>query len=165
MVLKFKNINYSNWSKSWKSSKQPKKQRKYLINAPIHIRRKIMCSILSKKIREMAKIKSVPIRVGDYVKILRGKFKNLEGFVVKVDTKRYRLFIDKAKYINKAGKEIYYPIHYSKVEILKLNLSDRKRIEILNRKIKDSKVVEDIIKNFSVSEEDIKKAKEIGKNI
>ncbi|MEM4460687.1 MAG: 50S ribosomal protein L24 [Nanopusillaceae archaeon] len=165
MVLKFKDINYSDWSKSWKSSKQPRKQRKYLLNAPLHIRRKIMCSTLSEKIRKIVGIKSFPIRVGDYVKILRGKFRDLEGFVIKIDAKRYRVFIDKAKYLNKAGKEVYYPIHHSKIEILKLNLLDKKRIEILNRKVRDSKIVEEVVKNFSVSEEDIKKAKELGKNI
>ncbi|MEM1684241.1 MAG: 50S ribosomal protein L24 [Nanopusillaceae archaeon] len=165
MVLKFKDINYSDWSKSWKSSKQPRKQRKYLLNAPLHIRRKIMCSTLSEKIRKIVGIKSFPIRVGDYVKILRGKFRDLEGFVIKTDAKRYRVFIDKAKHLNKAGKEVYYPIHHSKIEILKLNLLDKKRIEILNRKVRDSKIVEEVVKNFSVSEEDIKKAKELGKNI
>jgi len=34
MVLKIKNIDYKDWSSSWKSSESSRKQRKYIINAP-----------------------------------------------------------------------------------------------------------------------------------
>ncbi|RDD52217.1 50S ribosomal protein L24 [Nanoarchaeota archaeon NZ13-N] len=165
MVLEFKNIKYDNWYKGWKKSKQPRKQRKYLINAPIHIRRKIMCSTLSEEIRKILRIKSFPIRVGDYVRILRGKFRGTEGLVVKVDAKRYRVFVENAKYNSKTGKEIYYPIHHSKLMILKLNLTDKLRIEALIRKVKDRERVDEIIKKFSVGQEDVKKAIDIGRNI
>jgi len=165
MVLKFKNIDYSDWSKSWKRSKQPRKQRKYLINAPVHIRRKIMASMLSKEIRELIKVRSLPIRVGDYVKILKGRFKGVEGLVIKVDSKRYRIFVENAKYTTKTGKEVYYPIHHSKVMIMKLNLTDKKRIEILIRKAKNKEKVEEVIKKFSVSSDDVKRAIELGRNI
>ena len=165
MVLKFKNIDYSNWSKSWRRSKQPRKQRKYLLNAPIHIRRKIMSVMLNKEIRELIKVRNIPIRVGDYVKILRGRFRGVEGLVIKVDAKRYRIFVENAKYTTKTGKEVYYPIHYSKVMILKLNLSDKKRIEILMRRAKNKDKVEEVIKRYSVSPDDVKKAIELGRNI
>jgi len=165
MVLKFKNIDYSNWSKSWRRSKQPRKQKKYLLNAPIHIRRKIMSVMLNKEIRELIKVRNIPIRVGDYVKILRGRFRGVEGLVIKVDAKRYRIFVENAKYTTKTGKEVYYPIHYSKVMILKLNLSDKKRIEILMRRAKNKDKVEEVIKRYSVSPDDVKKAIELGRNI
>ncbi|MCW1309534.1 MAG: 60S ribosomal protein L26, partial [Candidatus Nanoarchaeia archaeon] len=35
------------WSKKWKSSKKPSKQRKYRYNAPLHIRRKFLSVNLS----------------------------------------------------------------------------------------------------------------------
>jgi len=165
MVLKFKDIDYSDWSKNWRRSKQPRKQRKYLLNAPIHIRRKIMSVMLNKEIKELIGVRNIPIRVGDYVKILRGRFRGVEGLVIKVDAKRYRIFVENAKYTTKTGKEVYYPIHYSKVMIMKLNLSDKKRIEILMRRAKNKEKVEEVIKRYSVSSDDVKKAIELGRNI
>jgi large subunit ribosomal protein L24 len=40
------------FSTKWKASKQPKKQRKYLAKAPIHIKRKQLSANLSKEIRK-----------------------------------------------------------------------------------------------------------------
>jgi len=165
MVLSFKDIDYSDWSKTWKRSKQPRKQRKYVLNASLHVRRKIMAAMLNEEIRNLIKVRSIPIRVGDYVKILRGKFRGTEGFVIKVDAKRYRIFVENAKYATKTGKEVYYPIHYSKVMIMKLNLNDKKRIEILMRKAKIKEGVEEVVKRFSVSSDDVKKAVELGRTI
>jgi len=165
MVLSFKDIDYSDWSKVWRRSKQPRKQRKYLLNAPTHVRRKIMAAMLNEEIRNLIKVRSIPIRVGDYVKILRGKFRGMEGLVIKIDAKRYRIFVENAKYTTKTGKEVYYPIHHSKVMIMKLNLNDKKRIEILMRKAKDKEKVEEVVKRFSVSSDDVKKAVELGRTI
>lgn len=165
MVLKFRNIDTSDWSPTWKSSEQPRKQRKYLINAPIHIRRKIMVSPLSKELKKLLKIRAIPIVIGDYVKVLRGKFRNSEGYIVYVDAKRYRVYVDSAKFTNKKGKEVYYPIHYSKVEILKLNLTDKKRIETIKRRVKDESLIEKLLKDYSVKEEDVNKAKQIYSSI
>ncbi|MGC9079300.1 MAG: 50S ribosomal protein L24 [Nanopusillaceae archaeon] len=165
MVLNIKNIDYNDWSSSWKRSKQPRKQRKYIINAPLHIRGKLMSSMLSKDIKNLIKINSLPLRVGDYVKILRGKFKNVEGFVVYVDRKKYKVYIDNAKYVNKAGKEVYRPIHASKLLILRLNLKDKERIEMIKRKMKSKNVPEEkineLINNFSVKDEELAKVMEI----
>ena len=40
------------FSKSWKSSRQPRKQRKYVFNAPLHIRHKLVSANLSKELRK-----------------------------------------------------------------------------------------------------------------
>ncbi len=169
MVLKFRNIDYSNWSKTWSRSVQPRKQRKFIINAPLHIRRKLISSMLSKYIKNLVGINSLPVRVGDYVRILRGKYRNVEGFVIFVDTKRYRIFVDNAKEKNKKGKEVYYPIHPSKLLILKLNLQDKYRLEIIKRKMISKNIPEDrineLINNYSVSKEDVEKAIENNKKL
>ena len=167
MVLKFVDINYKDWSPSWKRSKKPKKQRKYIINAPLHVRGKIISSMLSKDIKNLIHVNSLPLRVGDYVKVLRGKYRNVEGFVVYIDRKRYKVYIDSVKFTNKSGKEVYRPIHYSKLMILRLNLKDKKRIEVIKRKMKSKNVPEekinDLINNFSVKDEELAKVMEINK--
>ena len=70
-------------------SKKPRKQRKFLKLAPLHIRRKMIAAHLSKELREKYKRRSIPVRKGDEVKIMRGEFKGMIGKIVKVDTKKY----------------------------------------------------------------------------
>ena len=63
----------TDWNKNWKSSKQPRKQRKYRHNAPLHIRNKMMAAPLSKELKTKYKKRNITVRVGDKVKILKGK--------------------------------------------------------------------------------------------
>ncbi|BBL45804.1 50S ribosomal protein L24 [Nanobdella aerobiophila] len=167
MVLRYSSIDYSNWSKSWKSSIKPKKQRKYLINAPLHIRGKIISSMLSKDIKNIIGVNSLSLRVGDYVKILRGKYRKVEGFVFYIDRKRYKVYIDNAKFSTKKGQERYRPIHYSKLLILRLNLKDKERLEAIKRKMRSKNIPEDkinsLIDNYSVKDEELSKVLELNK--
>ncbi|MGB9674884.1 MAG: 60S ribosomal protein L26, partial [Nanopusillaceae archaeon] len=77
----------------------------------------------------------------------------------------YKVYIDNAKYVNKAGKEVYRPIHASKLLILRLNLKDKERIEMIKRKMKSKNVPEEkineLINNFSVKDEELAKVMEI----
>ncbi len=117
------------WSRSWKSSKQPRKQRKYIYNAPLHIKRKMLKAMLSKELKEKYKRNAVVIRSGDKVKIMRGDFKGQVGKVIKVNTKRMRVYVDVAKRKNSKGEEVHIPLHPSNLMILELNLDDPKRFK------------------------------------
>lgn len=136
------------WSKSWVRSKQPRKQRKYIYNAPLHIRRKMMVAPLSKELREKYKIRNIPIRKGDVVKIVRGKFYDVKGKVVEVDYKRYRIFVEGAEIVKKDGTRVKYPIHPSKVEILEMDLSDDWRRKIIERKLRIKGIPEEEIQRI-----------------
>jgi len=166
-----KNIDYEDWSASWKSSRSSRKQRKYIINAPLHIRGKLISSMLSKDIKNLININSLPLRVGDYVKVLRGKYRNTEGFVIYIDRKRYKVYVDNVKFTNKANREVYRPLHSSKLLILRLNLKDKKRIEIIKRKMRTKNIEENkieelinqLINNFSLKEDELAKVMEMNK--
>ncbi|HIP66568.1 MAG TPA: 50S ribosomal protein L24 [Candidatus Nanopusillus sp.] len=148
MVLIFRNVNHEDWSSTWKRSKQPRKQRKYVINAPKHVRRRLIVSPISKELRELLGIRNLSVAIGDYVKIERGKFRGKEGHVTYIDTKHYRVYIDIAYIEKKNGEKSYYPIHASKLTILKLNLTDKNRLKIIRRKnpnISD-KQIEELLK-------------------
>ena len=95
-----------------------------------------MVSPLSKELREQWGVRNIPIRTGDKVKIMRGKYRGLIGKVVEVDYKRYRIFVEGATIKKKDGSEVYYPIHPSKVMIVELNLEDPLRKKILERRSK-----------------------------
>ena len=60
-------------------SKKPSKQRKRFFNAPLHKRGKIMSVNLSPELRNKYGKRSIPIRVGDKVRIMRGDNRGIEG--------------------------------------------------------------------------------------
>jgi len=115
-------------------TRDPSKQRKLLFNAPHHVRGKIMSVHLSKDLRESYGFRSLPIRSGDTVRVLRGDYKGYEGRVTRVDRDKYRIFVDGITREKADGTTTPIPIHYSKVEIVRLNLDDNWRKKILERK-------------------------------
>jgi len=115
-------------------TKKPSKQRKLLYNAPYHVRGKIMAAPLSEELRKEYGCRSLPIRSGDTVRILRGDYKDYEGRVTRVDRKKYRVYVDGVTKEKADGTTVPVPIHHSKVEIIKLNMDDKWRKRILERK-------------------------------
>ena len=121
------------FSTEWNSSKKPRKQRKYRANAPLHIKRKFLNSHLSSVLIKKYGKRAMALVVGDKVAISRGQFKKREGKIEKVDiraTKVYVTGIDRAK---RDGGKSLYPLHPSNLIITELNLSDKKRKEVLER--------------------------------
>ncbi|HDH06875.1 MAG TPA: 50S ribosomal protein L24 [Thermoproteales archaeon] len=121
----------------WKTkSKKPKKQRKALFRAPLHKRRKIMSAPLAPELRAKYGRRSFPIRKGDTVLIMRGDYAGYEGKVIKVDLKKYRIHVEGVTRRKTDGTIVYVPIHPSKVMITRLDLSDSRRREALERKLR-----------------------------
>jgi large subunit ribosomal protein L24 len=116
------------------TSSKPSVQRKALYNMPLHLRHKLFNAKLSKELVEKYGIKRLPVRVGDVVRIMRGDFAGHEGKVVNVDLKRVRIFVEGVQIKRSDGTPIYYPIHPSKVMIVKLDLSDKYRLKIIERR-------------------------------
>jgi large subunit ribosomal protein L24 len=71
---------------------------------------------------------------------MRGDKKGVEGKVSKVDRKKYRIFVEGVTREKVDGTAIPVPIHPSKVMIINLNLDDKWRRKILERKSKKAKV-------------------------
>ncbi len=122
------------FKKSWKSSKKVRNQRKYRTNAPLHIKRKLMSSHLSKELKEKYHKRSAQIKKGDKIKIMRGTFKGKTGTIEKVETKRGKIFITGIEIIKKDGTKRLAPIASSNLLILSLDLEDKKRIKSMERK-------------------------------
>lgn len=115
-------------------SEKPRKQRKFLYEAELHLRRKMLAAHLSKELKEQLKKRSVMLRTGDEVKVMRGKFRGKIGKVVRVDYKKYRIYIEGCTVKNAKGEEKLVAIHPSKVMIVRLNLEDKWRKEALGIK-------------------------------
>ena len=115
-------------------SKHPRKQRKFLYNAPLHVRHRLMSAILSEELRERYGIRSLPVKSGDTVEIMRGDFREHEGKVEKVDLKNYRLMVEGVLVQKPDGNKVYHSIHPSNVMIVELDLEDEERNELIERK-------------------------------
>jgi large subunit ribosomal protein L24 len=136
------------FSIAWKASKQPRKQRKYRINSPTHIKRKLMCTNLTKELRKKYNRRNFSLKKGDIIRIMRGKFKNKTGKVELVDLKKLRVTVDGIYNTKKDGTKISVHFDPSNLQIKELNLEDKKRRDVLevknqNKEIQKKKDIEE----------------------
>jgi large subunit ribosomal protein L24 len=78
--------------------------------------------------------KTLPVRKGDTVRIVRGDHSGFEGKVNRVDLKRYRIFLEGLTREKVDGTNIFVSVHPSKVIIKNLKLDDKWRKAILENK-------------------------------
>ena len=79
-------------------------------------------------------VKTFPVRSGDTVRVMRGDHKGSEGKVTRIDKKKYRIYVEGLTRQKVDGTQIFVPIHPSKVMVTQLNLDDKWRKKILERK-------------------------------
>ncbi len=122
------------FSTSWVSSKQPRKQHKYLHNAPLHIKHTFLNAHLSKDLRKKYGKRNLPLRKGDEVLIVRGAFRKKKAKVNSVDHKRLRVALEGIQRTKKDGTKVNAYVHPSALIIISLDLADKERMAALNRK-------------------------------
>lgn len=115
-------------------SKKPSKQRKELYQAPLHRKRKFLSAHLSKELRKQWNKRSLPVRSGDEVKVMRGKYKGTTGKISKTDLKKSRVYLESVKRKKVSGEEVFVPIHASNLLIINPNMDDPKRKRVVDRK-------------------------------
>jgi len=121
------------FSSKWKASRQPRKQRKYRANAPLHLKKKIMSANLSKELRKKYGKRNIPLRKGDVVRIMRGKFKKKTGKITAVYTKKTKVEVEGIQIKKQDSSKANVKFNPSFLQITELNLEDRKRNESLAR--------------------------------
>jgi large subunit ribosomal protein L24 len=129
------------FNKSWNKSKNPGKKRKYVANAPLHLKRNLLSVNLSKELRKKYATRNVPIRKGDTVEIMKGKFKKKKGKITQVFLKRAKVTIEKIQVTKQDGSKADVKLRPSNLRIVELNLDDRKR-KIGNKKKELTKKIE-----------------------
>lgn len=126
---------YSNIDKMKQpTSSQARKQRKWRANAPLHKRRKMVCSPLSMELKKKYNRNAVAVRKGDTVRVTRGSERGHKGEVMDVDLSKYRIYINGMISKKTDGKEVERPIDASNVVIVELYDEDRKRMDALMNK-------------------------------
>jgi len=91
-------------------SHQPRKKRKALYEAGLGEGRKLIRAHLSKELREKSGRRSMAVRKGDKVKILKGKFAGISGKVTKVDLSDGEIEVEGAVTKKQGGKESFVRI-------------------------------------------------------
>jgi|SRR3989338_46583 len=124
----------SKFSTKWLSSKQPRKQRKFLANAPLHIKHKFLSVHLSKELRKKYGKRNLPLRKGDEVLVMRGSSKNKKAKVASIILKKSLATLEGIQRAKKDGTKVNIYFHPSKLQIISLNLEDKERIAISERK-------------------------------
>ena len=117
------------FSKAWVKSKQPRKQRKYRYNAPLHIKGKILNVNLAKDLRKKHGTRTVRVRKGDTVKVMRGTYRGKSSKVENVSAKQTKVYLQEIQIARKDGSKAYYPFEPSNLQITQLNLDDKKRLD------------------------------------
>lgn len=121
------------FSKSWIASSQVRKQRKFRANAPLGLKRQMLVSNLSKELRKKYARRSVAVRKGDKVIIMRGKYKKKSGKIEGINMRKMKVIIESMQMNKKDGTKTNVLFDPSKLQIIELNLEDKRRIEAIKR--------------------------------
>jgi|Deesub1362B_J571_1020462.scaffolds.fasta_scaffold00292_28 large subunit ribosomal protein L24 len=111
-------------------SVSPKKQRRWRFKTSnLHERHRLLKATLSKDLRKKYGKRSLRIRKGDKVRIMRGNFTGHEGKVTDVDMKNLVIKVDGANVKKVDGTEVAVIIQPSNVMIIDIKVDDvRKKI-------------------------------------
>jgi len=124
------------WSKDWISSKKPNKQRKYRYNAPLHIKQSFMSVHLSPELRKKYTMRSINLRKGDKVKVLRGQYSKKEGKVSRISLIYGKVFVEGVETIKRDGSKSQYALQPSNLMITELIIDDKRRKNKLGKEEK-----------------------------
>ncbi len=114
-------------------SKRPGKQRKGALESPMHRKQKMLSAVLEKSLREDLNIRSMQIRSGDKVKVMRGDERGKEDKVRKVDLKKRKVTLEDLKVEKVDGTEVRPYVDPSNLMILEPDMSDERRSKIVER--------------------------------
>jgi large subunit ribosomal protein L24 len=128
------------FSTSWESSCQPRKQRKFRANAPFHIKHKFLSANLAKSLREKYGKRNIAVRKGDEVLVMRGSFAGKKAKIAAVNLRRVKVALEGMQRTKKDGSKVNVFFAPSKLQIQSLALEDKERIAALSRKGAGAKV-------------------------
>jgi large subunit ribosomal protein L24 len=96
--------------------------------------RKNVRAPLSKELREKYGTRTVRVRKGDTIKVVRGDYKNVEGKVERVDPKNGFIYVENVTAEKVDGSKYLSPLKPSKILIQSLNLDDKLRRKFIEQR-------------------------------
>jgi large subunit ribosomal protein L24 len=116
------------------SSMSPRKQRRRVQNATNHERKNMLKCRLDEFLQEEYGLRSLVVKKGDLVRIMRGQFRDTEGKVTEVSYKKGVVYLDNATITKSDGKEANVSIHPSNLLLVKLELNDERK-SLIEKKV------------------------------
>jgi large subunit ribosomal protein L24 len=105
----------------------------------MHERKNLLKCRLDEFLQEEHGLRSLVIKKGDLVRIMRGQFRDTESKVTSVSYKKGVVYLDNTTITKADGKETAVPIHPSNLMLVKLEM-DEERQTIIESKV--MKIVE-----------------------
>lgn len=90
---------------------------------------------LSKELREKYGTRTIRVRKGDTIKVVRGDYKNVEGKVERVDPKNGFIYVENVTGEKVDGSKYLVPLKSSKIIVQNLNLEDKLRRNIIEQRM------------------------------
>ncbi len=100
---------------------------------PLHRMQKKVKSTLKPSLRKKQSKRSMQVKKGDKVKVMRGKYRGKTGKVKKVSLKKPTIAIEDLEIEKASGEKADANIHPSNLQIIKIDLEDPKRKEITEK--------------------------------
>jgi len=126
------------------TSSKPKKQRKWHYSKPLHLIQKEFSVHLSKDLRKSVGKRSLEVRKGDTVKVLRGseKYVGKQGKITSVLRQKRQVLIEGIIRKRTDGTEIPIPFRSSNLMLVTMEEKDDRRVK--GKKVKkEEKVTKD----------------------
>ena len=142
-------------------SKQPRKQRRARRNAPLHRRHREMAAPLDRGLRKRQEERgyiyprSIPVRTGDRVLIVRGEGRGKQGHrISQIDRRARKVYVDGFTYHKSDGTELQRPIDPSNLVVINPDWSDVRRRRILDRVNEGVEWTEETVAALEAAEDD-----------
>ncbi|MBT4870623.1 MAG: 50S ribosomal protein L24 [Candidatus Diapherotrites archaeon] len=116
-----------------KSSKPRVSRREYL-QMDMHIRSKTITGHLNKKLQKELGTRSVSLRKGDIVEIVRGNFKGKEGKIINIQRGIGKIHVEKIIRKKSDGTEYEVAIDPSNIIVVGIEKGDKKRFKTKKKK-------------------------------
>ena len=85
-----------------------------------------MAAHLSKELMKKYKRRSLTLRKGYRVKIMRGQYKKQTGKIVDLDLKKTKVQVEGIQQVKRDGAKSFYPLHPSNLQIIEMTVDDKK---------------------------------------
>jgi len=118
------------------SSRSPRKQRRRIRNAVHHERKNMLKCRLDEFLQEEYGLRSLVVKKGDLVRIMRGQFRDTESKVTSVSYKKGVVYLDSSTITKADGKEVHVPVHPSNLMLVKLEIDDERKALIEGKVMK-----------------------------
>ena len=115
------------YSPAWNSSTQVRKQRKFRHNAPLHVMHKFLSANLSKQLREKYGKRSLPLKKGDEVLVMRGSSRKKKAKITEINLKKTKIALEGIQRSKRDGTKvsIFFTVIsiWFRIEVIRLSIA------------------------------------------